>query len=65
MACDGLALMSMRDLQTWLVMISMNLMHVEPYRYDEACANIRVQLDSQPEEIDTLERMVGLGAKNN
>lgn len=23
---------------------------------DEACANIRVQLDSQPEEIDTLER---------
>lgn len=23
---------------------------------DEACANVRVQLDSQPEEIDTLER---------
>lgn len=23
---------------------------------DEACANIRVQLDSQPEEIDNLER---------
>ena len=23
---------------------------------DEACANVRVQLDSQPEEIDSLER---------
>lgn len=23
---------------------------------DEACANVRVQLDSQPEEIDNLER---------
>ena len=23
---------------------------------DEACANVRVQLDSQPKEIDTLER---------
>lgn len=23
---------------------------------DEACANVRVQLDSQPEEIDKLER---------
>ena len=53
--------MSMRDLQTWPVMVSRNLMHVEPCIYDEACENVRVQLDNQDEEIDTLERMVGLG----
>lgn len=38
---------------------------MEPYRYDATCANVRVQLDRQPEEIDTLEIMVGLGEKGS
>jgi ATP-dependent Clp protease ATP-binding subunit ClpB len=31
---------------------------------DEACANVRVQLDSQPKEIDNLEREDSVGSRD-